>query len=231
MQSWRRGRSSARARTARAYAGGMMVGRMRGRLSVGKRTVGTGQGAGCARTARWILGGIAVVLAGVAGWRWWQARLDAGRLEAGATLHADGAVARARRPHARRWCCSGSWSARHAGSPYVDQAQLLAARVYVDGGELDKAAQRTRRRGRALQGSRAGAGRAAAPGARADRAGQARCGARHARCQPTAVRSPSRYHEVRGDAYYAKGDKAAALQRVPQRAGGPTAAAARRCWT
>ena len=40
----------------------------------------------------------------------------------------------------RRLCSSASSSATISSSPYVDQGKLMAARVYVDSGDLDKAA-------------------------------------------------------------------------------------------
>ena len=98
----------------------------------------------------------------------------------------------------------------HPGSPYVDQANLAAARVLVDANELDRAAQRL--------------GDIAAHSRDAELATIARL--RLARVQialgkpdaalATLAQSPAQafaasYHEVRGDARYAKGDRAGAL--------------------
>lgn len=96
-------------------------------------------------------------------------------------------------------------------SPYTDQAKLLAARVYVDDGQLDRA---TLELGSVVEHSkdhdlaliaRARLARVQIAQGKADSAlatlgDPAQAGA-----------FAGRYHEVRGDAYYAKGDKAAAL--------------------
>jgi len=76
----------------------------------------------------------------VSGWRWWQGHLDAGRLEAGAKyMQMVHALERGERSQAM--VLLGELEREHAGSPYTDQARLLAARLYVDSGELDKAAE------------------------------------------------------------------------------------------
>src|SRR2546423_3731344 len=82
---------------------------------------------------------IAVVAAGVYGWRWWQGRLDAGRLEAGAK-YTQMVQALDGGDRARALALFGELQRGYAASPYTDQARLLAARVHVLGGELDRAA-------------------------------------------------------------------------------------------
>jgi predicted negative regulator of RcsB-dependent stress response len=108
----------------------------------------------------------------------------------------------------------------HAGSPYTDQGKLLAARVYVDegaleaaAGELASVAEHSKDSELALV-ARLRLARVQIAQGRAENAlatlGAAPGGA-----------FAARYHEVRGDAYYARGDKAAALReyRAAQEAG------------
>jgi predicted negative regulator of RcsB-dependent stress response len=99
----------------------------------------------------------------------------------------------------------------YAASPYTDQARLLAARLYVLGGELDRAAaelgavvDRSKDRDLALV-ARLRLARVQIAQGKADGA-LATLNA----VQPGAF--GAHYHEVRGDAYYAKGDRAAALK-------------------
>ena len=82
---------------------------------------------------------IAVIAAGVFGWRWWQGHQDARQLAAGdkymqmvqSLEHGDSTQA---------LVLLGELERDHSGSPYTDQARLLAARVYVDEAQLDRAA-------------------------------------------------------------------------------------------
>ena len=96
-------------------------------------------------------------------------------------------------------------------SPYTDQARLLAARLYVDEAQLDHAAselatvtEHSKDRELALIARQ-----------RLARVQIAQGKPDSALATLGAVADPgafaARYHEVRGDAYYAKGDKAAAL--------------------
>ena len=116
---------------------------------------------------------VAVVAAGVYGWRWWQGHLDAGRLEAGAK-YTQMVQALDGGDRARALALFGELERGYAASPYTDQARLRLARVQIAQGKADGAL---------------GTLNAAQPGAFA-----------------------AQYHEVRGDAYYAKGDKTAALK-------------------
>jgi predicted negative regulator of RcsB-dependent stress response len=144
------------------------------------------------------------------GWRWWQGHQDARELEAGAkymqmvrTLEGG--------DRSQALVVLGELERDYASSPYSDQARLLAARMYVDEAQLDHAASElaavaehskdheltlvARQRLARVQiaqgkpdSALATLGTVADPGAFA-----------------------ARYHEIRGDAYYAKGDKATAL--------------------
>ena len=151
---------------------------------------------------------VAVVAAGVLGWRWWQGHLDAARLEAGAR-YTQIVQALERDDRTRALTLLGELERDYARSPYTDQARLLAARAYVDSGELERAAGEL--------------GTVAESSKDSDLALIARL--RLARVQIAQGKPDSalatlggvepgafgpRYHEVRGDAYYAKGDRAAA---------------------
>ena len=157
----------------------------------------------------WIIVAVVLVFAGVGGWRWWQQRQDAARLEAGgrylqilqALEHGDRTLA---------LTVLGQLERDNPGSPYTDQARLLAARVYVDEGELDKAA------GELTTVSAQSKDRELAMIARERLARvQIAQGKPDAALQTLGVADPgafaARYHEARGDAYYAKGDQSAAL--------------------
>ncbi|HEY0768686.1 MAG TPA: tetratricopeptide repeat protein [Steroidobacteraceae bacterium] len=153
---------------------------------------------------------IALAGAGLFGWRWWQAHLDAGRLEAGAK-YTQMVQALERGDRSRALVLLGELEREHAASPYTDQARLMAARVYVDGGELDRAAGEL--------GTVAGHSKdrelALVARLRLARVQIAQGKADGALATLNAVEPgafSARFHEVRGDAYYAKGDKAAALK-------------------
>jgi predicted negative regulator of RcsB-dependent stress response len=162
---------------------------------------------------------VALAVAAVFGWRWWQGHLDAGRLVAGGkymqmvqSLEAG--------DRSQALVLLGELERDFAGSPYTDQAKLLAARVYVDEGALDKAAgelasvaEHSRDQDLALI-ARLRLARVQIAQGKSDNALATLGGA------PSGAFA-GRYHEVRGDAYYAKGDKAAALSeyRSAQAAG------------
>jgi hypothetical protein len=169
---------------------------------------------------------LGVMLAGVAGWRWWQQHQDSERLQAGASyMHMVQALERGDRSQAM--VVLGQLEREHAKSPYTDQARSLAARLYVEGngrqggGELAAVVEHS-------QGSGAGHGRARTSGARADRPGQAGGGARDA---PPATWAPLPGASGRCAVMPTtpRRDKAAALReyRAPASA---AAAAARRSW-
>ena len=82
---------------------------------------------------------VAVMLAGVAGWRWWQQHQDSERLQAGAA-YMQMVQALERGDRSQAMLVLGQLEREHAKSPYTDQARLLAARLYVEGNEADKAA-------------------------------------------------------------------------------------------
>jgi len=163
---------------------------------------------------------IVIAMAAVFGWRWWQGHQDVARLQAGAK-YMQMVSALERDDRSQALVLLGELERDYARSPYTDQARMLAARVYVDGGELDKAsseltevaehskdqdlARVARLRLARLEISQGKPDSAVATLGDAGGAGA----------------FAARYHEVLGDAYFAKGDRAAALKeyRAAQAAG------------
>ena len=155
---------------------------------------------------------LAVVMVGAVafGWRWWQSHQDARQLAAGgrymqmvqALEHGD---------RSQALVVLGELERDYSGSPYADQARLLAARVYVDEAQLDHAANELRT---VMEHSR-DQELAAVARLRLARVQIAQAKPDDALATLAALKDPgafaARYHEVRGDAYYAKGDKTAAL--------------------
>ncbi len=172
----------------------------------------------------WIVAGVAVGALAIGGWRWWQARASRLDLAAGAlyqqTLQAFNADDRGRALQ-----LIDELQRDYAGSPYLDQANLAAARVFVESNELGQAADRL---GAVMQRSR-DPGLAAIARLRLARV-EISMGKPDAALDtlgpPQAGAFASRYHEIRGDAYYAKGEKAAALDeyRAALLAAGPSLA-------
>jgi predicted negative regulator of RcsB-dependent stress response len=161
---------------------------------------------------------VAVVLAAFQGWRWWQAHLDARGVEAGAAyLRMIEAMERGDRTQA--FVQLGELERNHPSSPYTDQGKMVAARVDVEANELDKAAREldtvakdSKDRELALV-ARERLARVEIAQGKPDVAL-----ATLAAAAPGAF--AARYAEVRGDAYYAKGDKAAALKEYRTAAAG-----------
>lgn len=170
---------------------------------------------------------VALAVVAVSGWRWWQGHQDTRQLTAGAK-YTQMVQALERGDRTQALVLLGELERDFPGSPYTDQAKLLAGRVYVDDGQLDRAAtelsgvaERSRDRELAMV-ARLRLARVEIAQGKPDEAlttlggGAAGAGA-----------FAARYHEVRGDAYYAKGDKATALgeYRSAQAAGAGTDAA------
>ena len=157
----------------------------------------------------WVVAGVAVGAALLGGWRWWQDHVDRQGVDASAkyqevvnTLASD---------RNKGFVLLGELEHDYASSPYVDQAKLVAARVYVDSNELDKAAaqlqdvlQRTKDKELALV-ARLRLARVQISQNKADDAIKTLNGT-------DAGAFAARFHEVRGDAYHLKGDDAAALK-------------------
>ncbi len=173
----------------------------------------------------WILIGLAVGGLIVGGWRWWQARADRTGIEAAASYsqildafdHGD---------RTRGLDLVEQLRHSHPDSPYVDQADLAAARLLLETGQPERAVsylQAVMSHSRDTQLVLVARLRLARvqvaqshPDAALTTLGTASQGA-----------FEGRFAEVRGDAYFAKGDKAQALReyRAARAAIGPAQAA------
>jgi predicted negative regulator of RcsB-dependent stress response len=152
---------------------------------------------------------IVLALAGLAGWRWWQQHQDTARLEAGGRyMQMVQALEKADRTQAL--VLLGQLERDSPASPYTDQGKLLAAHLYVDDGDLDKAAKELAavvehsKDPELVVVARLRLARVQVAQGHADTALETLKGT-------DAGAFAQRSHEVRGDAYYAKGDKVAAL--------------------
>jgi len=157
----------------------------------------------------WIVAGIAVGALGIGGWRWWDSHLDqVGREASGKYEQMLSALGRGDRTEAL--VLLGDLDHNYSSSPYVDQAKLAAAGVYVNENQLDKAnteLQAVIQHSKDLQLAllaRLRLARVQIAQHKPDDALATLNGV-----EPGAF--ASRFHEVRGDADYAKGDKAGAL--------------------
>ena len=167
----------------------------------------------------WVIAGVAVAAAGLEGWRWWQAHRDAQGIAASAA-YTRMIEALEKGDRTQAFVQLGQLERDYPSSPYADQGKLLAARVYVESNELDKAAHElqtvtadSKDRELALV-ARSRLARVEIAQGKPD-AALATLDA----VEPGAF--AARYHEVRGDAYYAKGDKAAALKEYRSASGNP----------
>jgi predicted negative regulator of RcsB-dependent stress response len=173
----------------------------------------------------WVLAAVAVVALAFNGWLWWQNRGER-RAQDASARYEQVLLTFDRGQRDRGLALIEELRRDYAGSPYVDQADLAAARVFVEEGDLDKAAERLRV---VAQGSR-DSGLATIARLRLARVQISQGKAQEA----LATLGPSDdgafaagFHEVRGDAYLAKGDKPAALREylAAQVVAGPGAGA------
>jgi predicted negative regulator of RcsB-dependent stress response len=157
----------------------------------------------------WIVAGIAVGAAGIGGWRWWEAHVDRIGMEASGKYE-QMLKAFGKGDRTEGFVLLGDLEHNYSSSPYVDQARLAAARVYVEANELDKAntelqvvSQHSKDPHLALL-ARLRLARVQIAQQKPDDALATLTGV-----EPGAF--ASRFHEVRGDAEFAKGNKAGAL--------------------
>ncbi len=94
--------------------------------------------------ALWIVGGVVLGVAGLAGWRMWLERVDRLAMEASGRYE-QALDAFSRGDRTRGYTIVDELRRDHDGSPYADQGDLLAARIHVDAGEYDKAGERLNR--------------------------------------------------------------------------------------
>ncbi|MGH8285901.1 MAG: YfgM family protein [Steroidobacteraceae bacterium] len=170
----------------------------------------------------WIVAGIGLGVLALTGWRWWEARSERLALEAGAKYQ-QAIEAFGRGDRTRAVTLIDELRRDHPSSAYLEQAELAASRVFVEQNELARAAERLERvmqesadRELALV-ARLRLARVQLAQNRADQAIATLNGAEPGAFGP-------RYHEVRGDAYLVKGDKAAALKEYEAARAGDVAA-------
>jgi predicted negative regulator of RcsB-dependent stress response len=154
---------------------------------------------------------VALVVAGFQGWRWWQGRLDArGASASAAYTRMIDALEKGDRTQA--FTRLGELERDFPGSPYADQGKMLAARVYVEGNDLDKAAHELETVATGSKDHEL----ALVARLRLARVEVAQAKPDAALATLNAVEPGAfapRYAEVRGDIYYAKGDKPGALKQ------------------
>jgi predicted negative regulator of RcsB-dependent stress response len=157
----------------------------------------------------WIVAGIAVGALAIGGWQWWEAHIDKVNGDASAKFEQmESDLGRGDRTGAL--LLLGDLERDYASTPYLDQAKLAFARVYVESNELDKAAaelqavsQHSKDKQLALV-ARLRLARVQIAEQKPDDALTTLDGV-----DPGAF--VSLFHQVRGDAEFAKGNKAAAL--------------------
>ena len=158
----------------------------------------------------WIVAGIAAGALVLGGWHWWQARVGERASQANA-LTRQVAQAFERGDRSRAQTILDTLAREQPKSPYLDQANLVAARAYVDVGDLDKAAARLR----SVMDGTADHALSLVARERLARVEIAQSKPDVALATLAAVEPGSfaaRFHEVRAEAYAAKNDSASALK-------------------
>lgn len=158
----------------------------------------------------WILGGVIVALAGLAGWNWWKDRQDRLGAEASARYEQMTDALQKNDP-TRAKAIAAELAKDYPGSPYVDQAHLFEARLAVEANDLATAESllrgimdRTDDEQLALV--------ARLRLARVQLAQKKPDDALATLNAKPAGAFEGRFHEVRGDVLFAKGDKPGALK-------------------
>ena len=157
----------------------------------------------------WIILGILLGLGALAGWRWWEQRVEQ-RLQSASAAYQLMLDTLAAGERDKALVMADELRREHGDVAYADQADLLAARADVEAGKLGEAVVRLTR---VMKGSkdaqlrlvaRARLARVELAQNNADAALATLSGA-----QPGAF--AALYDVIRGDALYAKGDRAGAL--------------------
>lgn len=159
----------------------------------------------------WLLAGVAIGVAALAGWRWWEQRVERLAVEASGkyqqVLEAFG-----RGDRTRGTTLADELRRDYASSPYADQADLVIARSHVEASEYGKAAERLTRVAEASDDkelrhvARLRLARVQIAQGNTDQALATLAAAKETGA------FASRYAELRGDALFAKGDKPGALR-------------------
>jgi predicted negative regulator of RcsB-dependent stress response len=158
----------------------------------------------------WIVAGVAVGAAAIGGWQWRNAHIDKVNAEASAKYE-QLLTAAARNDESTAMAALGELERDYGSTPYVDQARLVVVRIYVENGHLDKAVSELEA---VIQHSK-------------DKQLAVVARMRLARVQIAQLKPDDalatlnnggdpgafapRFHEIRGDADFAKGDKSGAL--------------------
>jgi predicted negative regulator of RcsB-dependent stress response len=157
----------------------------------------------------WIIAGVAVGGAGIGGYQWWNGHIDKVNGEASAKYE-QMISDLGRNDESGALTLLGQLERDYSSTPYVDQARLAFARVYVESDRLDKAAstleaisQHSKDKQLALL-ARLRLARVQISQQKPDDALATLNGV-----DPGAF--AAQFHEVRGDADLAKGDKGGAL--------------------
>ncbi len=158
----------------------------------------------------WIVAGVAVGVAGLFGWQWWNGHVSKVSAEASAKYE-QLIVDFGRNDQSSALSTLGELERDYSSTPYVDQARLAAARFYVENNQLDKAATELDTVSRQSKDKQL----AVVARLRLARVQIAQQKPDDALATLNAITDPGafgpRIHEIRGDADLAKGDKAGAL--------------------
>lgn len=156
-----------------------------------------------------IVAGVALAALGFGGYRWWQGHIDQRELSA-YSLYAQMEGAFARGDDTQAFAAAGEIERHYASTPYADQARLASAATFVNDGQLDRAAAELRlvmlHPHDAILGliARLRLARVQIAQHQAQAALMTLNGVNPGAFAP-------RYDVVRGDAYYALGNRSAAL--------------------
>jgi predicted negative regulator of RcsB-dependent stress response len=159
----------------------------------------------------WIFGGIVLAVVLVMGWRWWQGRQQ-GEAAVASVAYDQVLESFDKGDRTRALSLIGELEREHPKSPYLDQAHLAEARVHVQSGQLDKAADRLRavmERTKDAELALVARLRLARVQLSLDKPDEALATLNGAK---EVGSFEPRFQEVRGDIHLAKGDKAAALK-------------------
>jgi predicted negative regulator of RcsB-dependent stress response len=170
----------------------------------------------------WIVAGILVGAAALGGWRLWEQRVERLAHEA-SDSYEQILQAYSRADNARAQTLITQLESAHSGSPYVDQAHLVAARVAAEGNDLERAAKELRgvmdtsRDPELKLVARLRLARVQIAAGKADDALATLGGV------PAGTAFAPRVAEIRGDALLAKGDRAGALKAYREAGGARSA--------
>lgn len=89
----------------------------------------------------WLLAGVVIGVAALAGWRWWQERIEL-QAQAASAKYSQVLEAYSRGDRTRGATLADELRKDHGASPYADQGDLLVARSLVETNELGKAGER-----------------------------------------------------------------------------------------